>query len=79
MYPDPGSGYGNLRPLALFLAISLFLLLFYEISCAPDIAEGTGSSGLLVFPVLSGPPPPPHVHRVGGGGREACFQHHMET
>ncbi len=34
-------------------------------SCAPDSAEGTGSSGLLVFPVLSGPPPP-HVHSVGG-------------
>jgi len=35
-------------------------------SCAPDSAEGTGSSGLLVFPVLSGPPPP---MCTGWGGR----------
>jgi hypothetical protein len=37
------------------------------LSCAPDSAEGTGSSGLLVFPVLSGPPPP--CAQGGGGGR----------
>ena len=39
-----------------------------DTSCAPDSAEGTGSSGLLVFPVLSGPLPHPCA-QGGGGGR----------
>jgi hypothetical protein len=54
-----------------FYHVGLLNILINSLSCAPDSAEGTGSSGLLVFPVLSGPPPPPPMC-TGLGEVEVC-------